>query len=537
MRKALSTILLTLAVFFGQSQVILNEIYTNPGDGKHEFFELYNTSPQAVNLDCYTLVALCEQNSILGVYVIDLPNLSVDAKSYFMGAAANSINVQQKTNLTAAFSWNNFSTPATGSLKGYTINNNNTGYDPITIPSNFNNIFPELSNAVAGGVVYGVFLFNKDIYVNGLLAGYNKSVVPTKISSLPPLQITANSTCSAFTINWNNVKAAENVTEAGGNDNGYARVKDGICGTWNKTANGVSHTPGTINGNSSTTSSTLLSTTETYSCGPSIQFNIASSSSASAFPVKVHLYLDDIKIGVLDANDEYINPSQTINLGDNTSHSFTVPNLTKSYLLVYETALGCFDKIAALSCSILPVHFQSFTAARNQQRKEQVLLKWTTANEQNNRGFYVQRKVAGAWKNIAFVFSQADNGNSNTPLTYEYKEIHATNAVSQYQIQQVDLDGQTSYSDVKIVAGMNQASEVLLYPNPALSGKVNLLFKQTNSTKDVIVNDANGRVVKQFRQIADNTLTIEGLQSGFYTIKITDHATSTTTVEKVIVKQ
>ncbi len=186
---------------------------------------------------------------------------------------------------------------------------------------------------------------------------------------------------------------------------------------------------------------------------------------------------------------------------------------------------------------VLPVKFQSFTAARNPQRKEQVLLKWTTASEQNNRGFYVQRKVAGAWKNIAFVFSQADQGNSNSLLTYEYKEIHATNALAQYQIQQVDMDGKTSYSDVRTVAGMNQASEVLIYPNPALSGKVNLLFKQINSTKDVIVSDANGRVVKQFRQIADNNLTIEGLQSGFYTIKITDHTTSTTTVEKVIVKQ
>ncbi len=539
MRKSLSTILLTLTVFFGQGQVILNEIYTNPGAGKHEFFELYNTSSQDVNLDCYNLITVFETlDGKLGLYVLNLPNLPIKAKSYFVGAADNNIIIQQKTTA-ANFSWNNFGSPdtATGSLKAYILKSNNSGYDPTTIQSSFNNLFPELSNATAGGIVYGTFLFNNNNLVNSLLAGYNKTAVPNAIKSLPQLTISANSTCSSTIINWSLVTAAENVIPSGGSDNGYARQKDGICGTWLKTASGADHTPGAANKNTSTTSSTFLNTTESYSCGPAIQYSIASSSTASAFPVKVHLYLDYIEIGTLDADDAYINPSQTVSWGDNTTHSFTVPNSTKSYLLVYETALGCFDKIAPLSCSILPVKFQSFTAARNPQRKEQVLLKWTTASEQNNRGFYVQRKVAGAWKNIAFVFSQADQGNSNSLLTYEYKEIHATNALAQYQIQQVDMDGKTSYSDVRTVAGMNQASEVLIYPNPALSGKVNLLFKQINSTKDVIVSDANGRVVKQFRQIADNNLTIEGLQSGFYTIKITDHTTSTTTVEKVIVKQ
>jgi hypothetical protein len=188
-------------------------------------------------------------------------------------------------------------------------------------------------------------------------------------------------------------------------------------------------------------------------------------------------------------------------------------------------------------CSVLPVHFKSFSAYRNPQRKEQVMLKWETASEQNNRGFNVQRKVGGQWKNIAFVFSQTDNGNSNAALAYEYKEINTANTVSQYQIQQVDFDGKTSYSDVKSVVGINQVAAVQVYPNPAVNGKVNLLFKEINNPKEVIVNDINGRVVKQFREVRDNTLTIEGLQSGFYTIKVTDRLASTTTVEKVIIKK
>jgi hypothetical protein len=217
-----------------------------------------------------------------------------------------------------------------------------------------------------------------------------------------------------------------------------------------------------------------------------------------------------------------------------TRVSFTYKTKNNSTNLESATSKVTIDLTAFI---VLPVKFQSFTAVRNQQRKEQVLLKWETATEQNNRGFYVQRKVAGAWKNIAFVFSQADNGNSTIPLAYEYKEINAANTVSQYQIQQVDMDGKTSYSEVKAVPGIVQRGDVLIYPNPALNGKVNLLFKETMSTKDVTVIDANGRVVKQFRNIKDNSLTIEALQSGFYTIKTFDHVTSTTTVEKVILKQ
>lgn len=184
----------------------------------------------------------------------------------------------------------------------------------------------------------------------------------------------------------------------------------------------------------------------------------------------------------------------------------------------------------------LPVHFQSFNAARNKEKKEQVILKWTTATEQNNRGFNVQRKVGGQWKNIAYVFSQAENGNSNTALTYEYKDANVSNTVTQYQIQQVDYDGKTSYSDIKAVPGMEQKKSVVTYPNPGVDGKVNLLFSEIGSVKEVIVSDMNGRIVKQYRQVTENNLTIEGLQSGFYTIKITDRTTANTTVEKVIIR-
>lgn len=185
---------------------------------------------------------------------------------------------------------------------------------------------------------------------------------------------------------------------------------------------------------------------------------------------------------------------------------------------------------------VLPVKFKSFIATRNNQKKEQVLLKWETASEQNNRGFYIQRKTSGEWKNIAFVFSVADKGNSNATLAYEYKEMNTSSGVTQYQLQQVDMDGKTSYSDVKAVMGMEQKGSVLIFPNPSSNGKVNLVFSEHNVARDVLVSDMSGRIVKQYRQVRDGSIEIEGLKSGFYTIKITNHSNSVSTVEKVIVK-
>jgi hypothetical protein len=45
-----------------------------------------------------------------------------------------------------------------------------------------------------------------------------------------------------------------------------------------------------------------------------------------------------------------------------------------------------------------------------------------------------------------------------------------------------------------------------------------------------------GKIIKSYRGITNNTLVIERLTSGFYTIKITNRNTAASSVEKVVVK-
>ncbi|RPD45154.1 T9SS type A sorting domain-containing protein [Paracnuella aquatica] len=184
----------------------------------------------------------------------------------------------------------------------------------------------------------------------------------------------------------------------------------------------------------------------------------------------------------------------------------------------------------------LPVKFKTFNVQRDNQKKQQINLSWETAMEQNNAGFQIQRKVGNNWETIAYIPSKAPNGNSNSAIRYQYADNNTFQAVSQYRLQQEDLDGALAYSDVKSVRGIGHVGTLLIYPNPSESGQINLLFSEPG-TREVLVSDLSGRIVKQYREVSSTLLTIDGLAGGFYTVKIIDRKTGAVTVEKVVVKK
>lgn len=182
----------------------------------------------------------------------------------------------------------------------------------------------------------------------------------------------------------------------------------------------------------------------------------------------------------------------------------------------------------------LPVKFKSFNA--NRTSASNVTITWTTASEQNSKGFNVQKNVGGEWKTIAFVFSQTEDGNSSTDLSYSFKDANNEKGITQYRIQQVDLDGNAKYSDIRAIRSEGTVAKIVVYPNPSVDGKLSVVFDDNSSVRDVQVNDMQGRVVKSYKEITNNILVIEKLTSGFYTIKITNRNTAATSVEKVVVK-
>ncbi|MCU0335560.1 MAG: G8 domain-containing protein [Chitinophagaceae bacterium] len=115
----------------------------------------------------------------------------------------------------------------------------------------------------------------------------------------------------------------------------------------------------------------------------------------------------------------------------------------------------CFDAATAL-----PVSWLSFSAAAED---ESVALSWKVANEQNNRGYEVQRSNDGRqFRRIGFVAAQGD-GNSTQALQYIFHDRLQQSGVHYYRLRQIDKDGRAAYSKVVSVHGHRAALQL---PNP-----------------------------------------------------------------------
>jgi hypothetical protein len=550
MKKILLSLMLIGSFAFSKAQVVLNEIYTDPGSGNSEFIELYNNgiSNVPVDLDCYSLVVMYAtgsgqlNNLTRGFYVLDFPAVSINSKEFLVGAAADPFNVQAKTNVDAAFSWNSLA--ATGSLQKFQYNG--SGFTDITntIPANFNNLFAGMPSAM--GVTFAVFLYNGSTLINGLIGGggVSSSAVPTTITGLPAKSVSTS--CGSLAINFSQITQVEFSNSNPGNDNGYARLRDGNCGSWDKTSN--NHTPNASNGATGALDGSLV--TSNFIVCPGVpgqdavvHVNVTgttgNATAANTLDVDVQLYYDNTSLGTLgklDGNDTYVSDVvyHTFTDGEKT---FNIPyaDKNKPILLAYKTVLGCYDKIVSLAgdCIPLPVKFKSFNASRT--TTSNVSITWTTASEQNSKGFNVQKNVGGEWKTIAFVPSQALGGNSSYDINYSFKDANNEKGITQYRVQQVDLDGKFAYTDIRAIRGEGTVGKIIVYPNPSVDGKVNVVFED-NTVRDIQVNDMQGKIIKSYRGITNNTLVIERLTSGFYTIKITNRNTAASSVEKVVVK-
>ena len=162
---------------------------------------------------------------------------------------------------------------------------------------------------------------------------------------------------------------------------------------------------------------------------------------------------------------------------------------------------------------------------------------WATATEINNSGFAVERNVNGGWEQVAFVPSQATNGTSDTRLNYQYTDYNTVKGISQYRIRQVDLDGRAKYSEVRAVRGEGQSGKTVVYPNPSNDGKVNIVFEDANVTRNISISDMSGRTVKVMNGITTNTIQVNDLKPGMYSVRISVPATGDQSMEKIVVNK
>ena len=283
-------------------------------------------------------------------------------------------------------------------------------------------------------------------------------------------------------------------------------------------------------------------------CATLTYFATLTNNTANALTGEYRIYADV-------NGDDYFNPaidtliagpanfSLAAGPGTTTAISGPVPagNYGQDLFLVTMITSGTADgasrvfRLPSTVCSPLPVTFSSFTGRRTSSAA--VWLNWETATEVNNSGFILQRNLGNnTWVDILFIPSQATDGNSSSVLRYTYTDMNNHKGLSQYRLQQIDIDGHVKYSNILTVRGVGQSDNTLVYPNPSPNGDFTIVFEDAGrEQREVRLLDINGRVIRRWSSVAGNTLQVAGVQPGTYTIQVIVPQTGQRSMNKLVV--
>ena len=149
-----------------------------------------------------------------------------------------------------------------------------------------------------------------------------------------------------------------------------------------------------------------------------------------------------------------------------------------------------------------------------------VELKWTTASEENNDYFTIERSQDGElWE---FVTQTQGAGNSNYNIDYQYIDNQSLSGLFYYRLKQTDYDGAYTYSEI-VAVKRNEMKEISMRvsPNPAINRIV--LDVEYASIQEIEIYNMMGQIVSSNVRITANgsdsySLDISSLPIGVYII-------------------
>ncbi|MDH3243337.1 MAG: T9SS type A sorting domain-containing protein [Saprospiraceae bacterium] len=179
---------------------------------------------------------------------------------------------------------------------------------------------------------------------------------------------------------------------------------------------------------------------------------------------------------------------------------------------ISSNGVGCDDRLEVeASCSLLPVRLLSFAGESQEGRH---LLKWQTASESDNAGFFVERSTSvGYWEEIGFVEGRGDQTQTSS---YDFIDYYPSTGMNYYRLKQTDCDGAISYSQVVSLEG--QASAPMLFPNPTAD---RIKISGIDSERIEII-DIHGIIHLQNTTSSWGEIDVSSLPAGTYQIRATD---------------
>ncbi len=187
-----------------------------------------------------------------------------------------------------------------------------------------------------------------------------------------------------------------------------------------------------------------------------------------------------------------------------------------------------------LGLTPLPIDLLYLTATGVDNKYIQV--KWATAQEHNTAWFEVERSENG--KDFVKIGTLTAAGNSESPLTYSFKDVNAkTNKQYYYRLRVVETGGNSTITYV-VSAKLNQLvpTTIVMYPNPA-NTELNIVWPEGTETASVVINGADGReVYNQNVDIANSSkINVSSFSQGVYIVSL--HVNGTVINSRLVIKR
>ncbi len=170
-------------------------------------------------------------------------------------------------------------------------------------------------------------------------------------------------------------------------------------------------------------------------------------------------------------------------------------------------------RITVTYINTLPIELLDFRATTEGSA---VHLEWATATEDQNAYFSVQRSGDNA------TFQEIDRvlgaGTSQVTMFYSCVDHAPLPGTSYYRLQQVDTDGNSTFSPV--VSVLHDPGSTTVFPNPTMDGSVTILDEEARSAS-VAVYDGALRMVRHSDVLTGDPVDLlGGLPDGDYTLLI-----------------
>lgn len=204
---------------------------------------------------------------------------------------------------------------------------------------------------------------------------------------------------------------------------------------------------------------------------------------------------------------------------------------------IYNYALSQVE-ITALATALpsLPVGLTSFEVDAESNRSK---ITWTTATEQNNDRFDIQRSTDG--RTFISIGTVKGKGTTSEPQSYLFYDHNPAAGINYYRLVQHDLDGKAVSHGIRTATFQIKSLQLQLLPN-VVSGKatIQLALAKTGLYK-LELYDVNGRLLQTIgtaKADAARTITYSvdasSLTAGLYFIRLTtDNETIT---QRMVVK-